>query len=53
MGKLTATEKAEIDRKIRENDLNIYEKRFLLCMKLMRRGIMLKNAEITHREIIG
>lgn len=40
--------KEEIERKIKEDDLNIYERRFLLCMKLMRRGIMLSNAKITH-----
>ncbi|MES2797171.1 MAG: hypothetical protein V4683_14465 [Bacteroidota bacterium] len=51
MSKLTNEEKAEIDRKIRENDLNIYEKRFLLFTKLMRRGMMLNNAEKVHKKI--
>ncbi len=53
MSKLPAEYKTEIERKIKENDLNIYEKRFLLCMKLMRRGIMLKNAVVIHKQIIN
>jgi hypothetical protein len=49
MANLSPELKAEFDRKIKENDLNIYEKRFVLAMKLMRRGIMLKNAKIEHK----
>ncbi len=39
------------DEKIASNNLNVYEKRFLLMMKMIKVSLMLKSAKITHKKM--
>ncbi len=40
----------KIEEKIKNGDLNVYEKRFLKFTQLMRRETMLRNVVITHKK---
>lgn len=49
MKDITNIDFKKIEEKIKKGDLNEFERRFLKFTQLMRREIMLRNAQITHK----